>query len=71
MLVLTRKVGERILIGEGIVVTVSRIQGDKVRLGVEAPPQVIVHREEVAHRVQEARRPLAPPEAHEAGPLGL
>lgn len=51
MLVLTRKVGERIHIGEGIVVTVVRIQNDKVRVGIEAPAQVAIHREEVYRRV--------------------
>jgi carbon storage regulator len=51
MLVLTRKVGERIHIGEGIVVTVVRIQNDKVRIGIEAPAQVAIHREEVYRRV--------------------
>jgi carbon storage regulator len=51
MLVLTRKVGERIHIGEGIVVTVVRIQNDKVRLGIEAPSEVAIHREEVYRRV--------------------
>lgn len=54
MLVLTRKVGERIHIGDGIVVTVVRIQNDKVRLGIEAPAQVPIHREEVYRRVHAA-----------------
>lgn len=61
MLVLTRKVGERIHIGEGIVVTVVRIQNDKVRLGIEAPAQVAIHREEVYRRVHAAQ--AATPEA--------
>jgi carbon storage regulator CsrA len=51
MLVLTRKVGERIHIGDSIVVTVVRIQHDKVRIGIEAPPDVGVHREEVFLRI--------------------
>jgi carbon storage regulator CsrA len=51
MLVLTRKVGERIHIGDSIVVTVVRIQNDKVRIGIEAPSTVSVHREEVYRRV--------------------
>jgi carbon storage regulator len=55
MLVLTRKVGERIHIGDGIVVTVVRIQSDKVRLGIEAPAQVPIHREEVYRRVHAAQ----------------
>ena len=61
MLVLTRKVGERIHIGEGIVVTVVRIQGDKVRIGVEAPTDVAIHREEVYRRVQAGSRPVETP----------
>ena len=49
MLILSRKVGERILIDGHIVVTVVEVQGKRVRLGIEAPPEVIIHREEV-HR---------------------
>jgi carbon storage regulator len=47
MLVLSRKTGESIIILENIVVTVVGIQGDKVRLGIEAPRDVAVHRREV------------------------
>lgn len=47
MLVLSRKRGERIVIGESIVITVVEIRGDKVRLGIVAPKDVPVHREEV------------------------
>ena len=54
MLVLTRKVGERIHIGENIVVTVVRLQNDKVRIGIEAPADVNVHREEVYQRLHAA-----------------
>ena len=54
MLVLTRKVGERIHIGENIVVTVVRLQNDKVRIGIEAPADVNVHREEVYNRLHAA-----------------
>ncbi len=59
MLVLTRKVGERIHIGDGIVVTVVRIQNDKVRIGVDAPTNVPVHREEVFRRLQGGSKPAA------------
>lgn len=51
MLVLTRKVGERICIGDGIVLTVVRLQNDKVRIGIEAPLDVAVHREEVFQKL--------------------
>ena len=47
MLVLSRKVDERILIGENIVITITRIERDKVRIGIEAPPDVIVMRQEL------------------------
>lgn len=47
MLVLSRRIGERIRIGGDVIVTVVRVQGEKVRLGIEAPPEVAVHREEV------------------------
>lgn len=50
MLVLTRRVGERIHIGDDVVISVNRIQGDKVRIGIEAPPHVVIHREEVYRR---------------------
>ena len=51
MLVLTRKIGQRICIGDTIVLTVVRVHGDKVRLGIEAPADVAVHREEVRERI--------------------
>jgi carbon storage regulator len=47
MLVLTRKVGERVLIADGVVVQVLEVRGQKVRLGIEAPPEVGVWREEL------------------------
>ena len=50
MLVLSRKERERIRLGDSIVVTVVRVAGDKVRLGIEAPADVLVLREELAVR---------------------
>jgi carbon storage regulator len=47
MLVLSRKQTERIKLGDSIVVTVVRVSGDKVRLGIEAPPDVLVLRDEL------------------------
>ena len=52
MLVLSRKERERVRLGESIVVTIVRVSGDKVRLGIEAPPDVLVLRDEL-----EARKP--------------
>jgi len=51
MLVLSRKVGERIQIGDHVTVTIVRIHGNGVRLGIEAPPNMVVVREELASRV--------------------
>lgn len=52
MLVLSRKVGERILIGEEISVTVVRLAGGVVRLGIEAPPHLPVLRDELHARIE-------------------
>ena len=54
MLVLSRKKGENIVINENIVITVVEVRGDKGRLGVVAPKDVIVHREEVFEAIQKA-----------------
>ncbi|RDJ35105.1 MAG: carbon storage regulator [Crenarchaeota archaeon] len=50
MLVLSRKKDEKILIGSDIIITITEIRGDKVRLGIEAPKEVPVDRVEVANR---------------------
>ena len=47
MLVLSRKESERIRLGDSIIVTIVRVSGDKVRLGIEAPPDVLVLRDEL------------------------
>ena len=47
MLILSRKIGEKILITGDITITVVRIEGDKVRLGISAPDHIIVNREEL------------------------
>jgi carbon storage regulator len=57
MLVLTRKIGEAIVLDGGIRITVTSIKGDKVRLGIEAPPEVRVDREEVRRRVEQFADP--------------
>lgn len=63
MLVLSRKIGERIVIGDSIVVTVVRVQGDTVRLGLEAPPEVGIVREELLQTLAAATAAAAPPSA--------
>jgi carbon storage regulator len=57
MLVLSRKASERIRLGESIVITIVRVSGDKVRIGIEAPPNVLVLREELQPHEQEAALP--------------
>lgn len=56
MLILTRRLGETIRIGPDIIVTVLGVNGQQVRLGIEAPKDVPVHREEVFARIQHERK---------------
>lgn len=63
MLVLSRKTGEQIVIGENIRITVIRIQGDKVRIGIEAPPDVKVYRSELLEQDHDHTAPGAATEA--------
>ncbi len=56
MLVLSRKVGETIIIDGKIKITVSSIRGKQVKLVIDAPPDIIVHREEVYERIVEANK---------------
>jgi carbon storage regulator len=53
MLVLSRKKNERIVIGDNIVITVVEVRGDRVRLGIEAPQEVSIHRSEVHAAIQQ------------------
>ena len=57
MLILTRKLGESITIGDGsIIVSVMEIKGRQVRLGIEAPPNTPIHREEIFAKIKEANQ---------------
>lgn len=56
MLILTRKLGENIRIGDNIRIVVLDIKGGQVKLGIDAPPSVAVHREEIYERIREENR---------------
>ncbi len=56
MLILTRRVGETLMIGEEVSVTVLGIKGNQVRIGVNAPKDVSVHREEIYERIQREKQ---------------
>ena len=59
MLVLSRKKDEKIIIGDNITLMVIEIRGDKVRLGIDAPKEVSVHREEVYNAIKRERHDAA------------
>jgi len=78
MLLLTRKLGENIRIGDDVKITIVEVKGNHVKLGIEAPASVKVHREEIYERIQQENRraqalqeggagaePAAPPKGEE------
>ena len=72
MLILSRKCNEQIVIGENVVVTVVSIRGGNVRLGIEAPTNVTVHREEIYRAIREGKPsaigPAEPPRGSPQSP---
>jgi carbon storage regulator len=54
MLILTRRVGESLMVGDDVTITVLGVKGNQVRVGVNAPKDVAVHREEVLNRIEES-----------------
>lgn len=56
MLILTRRIGETVVIGDNVNITVLGVKGNQVRLGVNAPKEVSVHREEIYQRIQSEKR---------------
>ncbi len=52
MLILTRRVGETLMIGDEVAVTILAVKGNQVRIGVDAPKEVAVHREEIYKRIK-------------------
>ena len=55
MLILTRKVGESLLIGDDVSITILNIRGNQVKIGVQAPKDVSVHREEIYQRIRQTK----------------
>jgi len=54
MLILTRRVGESLMVGDDVTITVLGVKGNQVRVGVKAPKDVAVHREEILNRIEDA-----------------
>ena len=58
MLILTRRIGEKLIIDEKVIVTILSVKGNQIRIGIEAPRDVQVHREEIYQRILKEREGL-------------
>lgn len=65
MLILTRRVGETLMVGDEVTVTVLGVKGNQVRIGVNAPKEVAVHREEIYQRIQREKEGAGYPDDDE------
>ncbi|MFM1895150.1 MAG: carbon storage regulator [Pseudomonadota bacterium] len=61
MLILTRRIGETLMVGDDVTITVLGVKGNQVRIGVNAPKDVAVHREEIYQRIQKEKTGGTPP----------
>jgi len=62
MLILTRRIGETLMIGDDVSITVIGVKGNQVRIGIDAPKDVAVHREEIFNRIKSDQLKLVEPE---------
>ncbi len=65
MLILTRRIGETLRIGDDVSITVLDVQGNQVRIGVDAPKEIAVHRKEIYQRIQREKQAQAKTEVEE------